>query len=453
MRRIAALLLTVTCALWGSAVAQDDSCVFRIEHIGGQGTTQETTTGTNYFAGGGVRLFCQGTQVRMVSDSLAAYNSGEVTYFIGNVRYRDSTMSLDADRGTYFQDRSLWEARGNVFTTNSATGSTLRGPSLDYYRAAPGVRAEPEMYAIGRPQIDYAMVDSLGQPGDPYVIVADRVRLVGEDRIWAGGTVTIDRSDFSGRSDSLWLDAGGRRQGALIGGRPEIAGTGADPYRLTGERIDLELDQQALRRVVSVDSAHAVNDAWDLLADTIGVHLLNNTIERIESWGRTWRPVAQSEARTVSGDSVILQLPEGQLRELWSFGDARLEAAPDSVTGQSDWLAGDTVTALFVETDSTTGTGSALDRIIARSDARSFRQVWSGDARVGRPSLNYVRGAVIVITMKPPPEEGVERVDVSGQVEGVQLEPTQEGDSEDSPPDPAPEPRALPGQGQGGKGS
>ena len=34
-----------------------------------------------------------------------------------------------------------------------------------------------------------------------------------------------------------------------------------------------------------------------------------------------------------------------------------------------------------------------------------------------------MRGDVIIITMKLPPFEGVERVDVKGQVEGVQLEP------------------------------
>ncbi len=431
------MLLSSTLSVTSTAAAQDDDCIFRIEHIGGQGTTQETPSGTNYFAGGGVRLFCEGTQIRMESDSLAAYNGGEITYFIGNVHYRDSTMALDADRGTYFQDRSLWEARGNVYTRNLETGSTLRGPSLDYFRATPGVRSEPEMYAIGRPQIDYAMTDSTGQAGDPYVIVADRVRLIGDDRIWAGGAVTIDRSDFAGRGDSLWLDAGLQRRGALIGGRPEIAGSGDNPYRLTGERIDLELDQQELRRVVSVDSAHAVNEEWDLLADTIGVHLANNTIERIEAWGSRLRPLAQSEARTVSGDSVVLQLPGGQLRELWSFGDARLETAPDSLTGESDWLAGDTVTALFTVADSVTGEGSALDRLIARSDARSFRQVRSDDAPFGRPSLNYVRGSVIVITMKEPPGEGVARVDVRGQVEGVQLEPVEGAPAPDSLPEDA----------------
>ena len=90
--------------------------------------------------------------------------------------------------------------------------------------------------------------------------------------------------------------------------------------------------------------------------------------------------------------------------------------------------------ALFVAADSATGEGSTLDRVIAKSDARSFRQVRSDDDPLARPSLNYVRGSVIVITMKPPPAEGVARVDVTGKVEGVQLEPV-----DDRPP-PAPPP-------------
>src|SRR5256886_10168832 len=39
--------------------------------------------------------------------------------------------------------------------------------------------------------------------GEPYVIVADRVRFKGNDRMWGAGQVTIDRSDFAARGDSI----------------------------------------------------------------------------------------------------------------------------------------------------------------------------------------------------------------------------------------------------------
>ena len=62
----------------------------------------ETSAGTNYFAGGNVRLSCRGQQLTMQSDSVAAYG-GNVVQFIGNVKYRDSTLTMDADRGTYYR--------------------------------------------------------------------------------------------------------------------------------------------------------------------------------------------------------------------------------------------------------------------------------------------------------------------------------------------------------------
>jgi len=416
---VGAVAVLATSLAWG----QDDRCIFRIEHIGNQGTTQETPTGTNYFAGGGVRLFCQGTTIRMASDSVASFDGGAITYFIGNVRYRDSAMTLDADRGTWFQEGARWEARGNVHTRNLENGSTLTGPHLDYFRAQEGIRAQESMYAVGRPRIEYAVTDSAGASEEPYVIVADRVRMTGDDRIWAGGNVTIDRSDFSGKSDSLWLDSGTEGKGALIDGRPVIRGTGENPYSLSGERIDLELEQKDLRRVIAQDSAHAVNDEWDLIGDTVVVGLVNQEPDRIDAWGSIIRPLAQSESYRVAADSVTLNFPGAQLSDLHAIGAARLETSTDSLTGEADWIAGDTVVATFLASDSTGSGENALERLIARSQAQSFRQIRPEGVPGARPSLNYVVGDIITITMKPPPGEGVDRVDVEGQVQGVQLEP------------------------------
>ena len=64
----------------------------------------ETPDGTNYFAGGNVRLSCRGTQITMQSDSVAAYG-GNVVQFIGHVKYRDSTLTMDADFGHLLQER------------------------------------------------------------------------------------------------------------------------------------------------------------------------------------------------------------------------------------------------------------------------------------------------------------------------------------------------------------
>jgi hypothetical protein len=80
-------------------LSQGQQCIFQIDNVDRQGAVVETPQGTNYFAGGNVRLSCRGTKISMESDSVAAYG-GNVVQFIGRVKYRDSTLTMDADRGT-----------------------------------------------------------------------------------------------------------------------------------------------------------------------------------------------------------------------------------------------------------------------------------------------------------------------------------------------------------------
>src|SRR3954471_23211155 len=80
-----ALLISVS----HPAAAQTDRCVFQIDNVERQGSVIETAKGTNYFAGGNVRLSCRGSQITMQSDSVASYG-GNTVQFIGNVKYRDS---------------------------------------------------------------------------------------------------------------------------------------------------------------------------------------------------------------------------------------------------------------------------------------------------------------------------------------------------------------------------
>src|SRR3954470_1152479 len=190
MTRISATAAMAGCllAIVPCLEAQSDKCVFQINNVDRQGSVVETSKGTNYFAGGNVRLSCRGLQVTMQSDSVASYGGG-VVEFIGNVKYRDSTLTMDADRGTYFRTGERWAARGRVNTHNLKTGSTLTGPALDYFRVVKGVRDTLEMYSTGRPRIQYAPADSASRSVEPYIIVADRVRFKGSDRLWAGGKV------------------------------------------------------------------------------------------------------------------------------------------------------------------------------------------------------------------------------------------------------------------------
>ena len=401
-------------------------CVFRIVSIGDTGRRVPTTDGTNYYAGGGVHLTCAGTSISMKSDSVAAY-AGRIVQFIGNVHYRDSTVTMDADNGTYYKDGERWEARGKVRTVNLATGSTMNGPSLDYLRAVKGVRDTVEIYAIGRPTIHYIPKDSTGAKTEPYVIVGDRVREKGEDEVWAGGKVTIDRSDLTAHGDSLWLRTGKDGKGAMIGGKPALRGFGKDTFDLKGLRIDFTMNEKDLTGVVASDSAHAVTGDVDLTGDTVSIALQEKKAELTRAWGHTRRPVGIAGDYELRGDSLAIDTPKGVLREVRAFFNAWAGTKPDSASGQRDWVAGDTVIVSFVEADSAGAKKTRVRQLEAMDSARSFyRAVDKGkaaDSSRKQPSLNYARADRIVVRMAANGDGGMERVDLFGHVDGIQLEP------------------------------
>jgi hypothetical protein len=421
--------IAVVMITWVATRLAAQTCVFQIDNVERQGSVIETRQGTNYFAGGNVRLSCRGSQITMQSDSVASYG-GNTVQFIGNVKYRDSTVTMDADKGIYHKRGEKWEARGRVTTRNLKSGSTLTGPALDYFRVVKGVRDTVEMYATGRPRIQYASADSGSKAAEPYVIVGDRVRFKGSDRIWAGGKVTIDRSDFSARADSLRLDTGKGSDGTLIGGNPLMRGLGRDSFTVAGRRLDLKLDRREVTFVTAKGSGHAVSKEWDLVADTIGLALNNRNLEQTLAWGDSTRPYATSPSYAMRADSLALDTPGQQLKEVRGFGRAWLAGSVDAPSKQRDWMRGDTVVAQFIQRDSAGTKRSALSRIVARKAAQSYH-IDPSQKHPDRPSINYARGDVIVMTMKQGVRTGVDRVAIRGQVDGVQLE------ASDAPPDSA----------------
>jgi hypothetical protein len=85
-----------------------------------------------------------------------------------------------------------------------------------------------------------------------------------------------------------------------------------------------------------------------------------------------------------------------------------------------------------------------LSRIIARKGAQSYH-IDPSSTHPERPSINYARGDVIVMTMKQGARTGVDRVDIRGQVDGIQLEATdaQAADSAGSRADSLPRPQGT----------
>ena len=420
--RRAAWVVCFTAALPLCLTAQDRRCVIVIDHVARQGVQVNVTpTTANYFAGGDVRLSCRGQNVHIWTDSIASYQ-GSVVQFIGNFRYEDAEAKVTSDFGTYYRDSERWEARGNVVYLNRKDGSQLRGPSVDYFRRIRGTRELEEAFAEQRPTLTVASRDSTGRNGEPYVVIADRVRTRGQDLMWAGGTVTIDRSDLRGRGDSLQLDTGKPGEGALIG-HASMRRAAADSFALAAKRIDLTLVKKELNGVTGRDSATLRSKDLDLNAAAIHLQLVDQKVVQTLAWGPTPRPQAFAEDYQVRADSLAVDTPKETLKELRAFGKAWVGFRPDSAQGERDWLAGQKITAEFEQQNSGGRQKAVLRSLEARESAQSFYRVASTTPGEKRPSINYSVADRILLIMQAGDSVKVERVDMMGRVFGMQVVP------------------------------
>jgi hypothetical protein len=389
-----------------------------IDTVGHSGRQVEVRRGeTNLFAGGGVRAHCQGTNSTLAADSLAWFAGVGRLDLLGRVQIRDTAISIDAATASYFLRQERLEAHRNVVAVGHPNGSVLRGPNLTYYRVARGVRDTAEMYATTRPTIDYrATPDS----GEPYVIVADRVRMKGSDRMWAGGSVTIDRSDLSAQADSLTRDETAGL--AVLIGKPQVRGQGTRSYRLVGRRIEMVLRERAVHLIKALGAGEATGADWRLTGDTIHLTMGNGKLQQVFAWGDSSRPHAVSSQHTIDADSLALDAPDEVLTAARAYRHARSTSKRDTTAAaEQDWIAGDTITAHWIQAAAAPGkTKPSLDRLVARGSAHAFQHLHNRHDASVPPSLNYSRGAMIDIAMNG---DRIDRVLVTGQADGMQLDP------------------------------
>jgi len=391
--------------------------------------------GADYFGGGGIRAHCKGTATTIASDSMAYFRSAGRLDLIGQVHIRDTTIALDANLASYFTAAERLEAHKNVVAVNRDNHSTLRGPNLTYWRVVKGIRDTVEMFASGRPTIEYrGSADST----EPYVIVADRVRFKGNDRMWGGGKVTIDRSDMASRADSMNLDQT-TGLGVLVG-HPSMAGkdsAGGSAYTLVGTRIELGLSGREIDVVKALGAGRATGSDWTLTADTIHLRVAHRKLQQAFAWGRTLRPHAVSTRQSFDADSLALDAPDQVLTELRGFGRSvsttqrdsiarrrhRDWTARDSTLGRlvegPDYITGDTLVAHWVQATTAGRRTSQLQTILARGSAHALTHVEPKDTAT-EASLDYSRGMSIAIAMKAG---RVDRVVVGGRADGLHLEP------------------------------
>ncbi len=349
---------------------------------------------TNYFGAGGVRAHCLGTGTTLAADSFAHYGAFRRMDLVGHVAIR-------------------------------------RGPNLKYWRAVQGVRDTVEMYATQRPTVEYRQSQPADSgPQEPYIIVADRLHLRGDDRMWAGGKVTVDRSDFASRSDSMVLD---QLSGfGVLVGKPSVEGRGRTAtgdsgtgYTLLGTRIELALTQREIHAVKALGHGKATGADWTLTADTIDLRVADRSLQQTFAWGDSARPHAISALYTIRSDSLAIDSPGEVLTESRAFGKAFATAKRDSTipASQTDWVTGDSITIRFTQDEDsiTKRKHSRLRELVARGAARALthHSDKTDTTKLG-PAINYSRGHVITLSML---RDRIDRVIVVGTADGVHLEP------------------------------
>jgi hypothetical protein len=396
-------------------------CVMRLDQSETTARREPQPGRIRYYAAGDVRWSClrpvdRGDSALVFnggSDSLARYVELGRADFVGRARFRDSTVELTADRASYFFRDDRLEANGNVRLVNLETGSVLSGPTLTYWRAAAGVRDTSELHARRRPTVEYRSAG--GTAEEPYIIRAEQVWLKGNEVAYASGAVTIDRSDFAAKGDSTWLnvDVG---EGLLIG-QAEAGGKDSLSYDLRGRRIAFRLVDDELEWVQAQGRADATSAEWRIVADTIEFAVANDMIQHGQIWGDSILPRAMSEQYTITADSMAVDTPDQVLTEVRAFGAGRATAKPDSLSGEADWMAGDTLVVRF---DSTESGDRTISELLAAGHAQAFYRIPDEADSTAAPAFNYSRGLRIIAKFT---DEEIDRVDVIGEADGVYLEP------------------------------
>lgn len=350
---------------------------------------------------------------------------------------------MESQRMTY------WTGEGHLLAEDSvhavlASGTTMRGPILDYYRVVPGVRTQAMMVATGRPHLSIIQRDSVtGKVSDTVHVVADHISSIADSLTYAGGDVHIARPELIATGDSTFGDKGAGLA-RLLGRFPAVEARGTRPFALTGGHIDIfSSTQRQVDRIIATPHGHATSQDLQLFADTIDLRVEGNLLQRAIAWGRPPRtaapmngkaktpaplqpakPLARaiSPDRDIIADSIDAVLPNQHIRELHAVHHAYASSIPDTTTIRTlerDWMQGDTIFAFF-DTVSAHDTSHAppIRTLIASNAARAYYHV-KNDKDRRKPGVNYVRGRVINVAFE---RQAVQTVTVVDSASGVYLE-------------------------------
>ncbi len=420
---LAAMLVVVHAVSAGAQAAPSGKCALNLE-FDRINTIQLPSGQRNTFLGGNVIARCPSQKMVLKSDSLEVYGDEGRSFFVGHVDYNEPRMRLKSDFLTYFQRDEHLVAFSNV-DAKLPSGSTLKGSSLEFYRAIPRVRPKQRAIAVGRPTVSLVEKDAQGRPQPPVTITGNNIWMEGDSVVSSQGDVVIVRPELTATGDSLYLDNG---LGLLrIMRKPKLTGTKGRPFTLVGETVDLLTVRRKLNRVLSLGGAEAQSEDLNLKADTIDLRVTDDQLQRAIAWGKS-RARATSPAQTVVADSIDVLMPGQRVRQLNAIRQASAEGVPDTTkfkTTEKDRLMGDTIIAHFDSIPAKdTVSKPRVKRLIAigtpTSDASSLQTLPARDTTIHTPVINYVTGKRITVEFD---SARVKTVNVEGQKQGIMLEP------------------------------
>lgn len=433
-------------------------------------------TNPHFLCDGGVEIW---------ADSAEAFPDRGYSHLIGGVRYVEGLRELRADDARYFTNEGRLQAEGNLTITDEEQGSSIENGSLVYLletsyrdvaemtvvtgddglrpvailtpaRSEPA-RLDPESDSIasagadGQDSVRTGVLEDVDPPAQspPYRVVGDRIYLLGTGYFTASGQVEIRQDSLVAFSDSAEYDPEGT--GLLLDGDARVV---SDEYDLAGRTITMSPPGATGRKIHARRTARLEGEDLLLTSAQILLFLDENRLDRLVATPIVGpaainadsldheRPEAKVQDFVLTADSLEVRAPNETLERVFASGTARsVSEAGDSLTvdilpeiARNDWLEGDTVIVNFREVGPAPSTGDderperrlEVDDIVAIGRARSLYRLAPSDSMahpgVDPPAVHYVVGSEIRIQME---NRQVREMEVSGQTQGVHLEPRQ----------------------------
>jgi lipopolysaccharide export system protein LptA len=329
MRRPLALLLAalaLSAAAAGTAAAQN-TC--ELVYQNGPWSSVGDPANRVIAADGPLLVRCTGGE-ELRADSAVIYQNINEVHLFGQVDYQDPTRALTSDRATYNSQTGRLYATGNVVFTDRNRGSTLRGPELEYFRAMPPARPDPQAIATGRPHLTITprQQQGGGRRREPMEVDADRVTSIGDRFMTAEGNVVIVSRDTRSTAEEAHYDATEER--VELRRRAVVDG---EKYDLRGDFIESRLKDGELQQVLSRGNAQMESERLTATGPQLQLFFERELLQRMISSRQPGsqapdsaagaRSVAVAKGFRMEADSIEAISPDQRLRQVNAIGKAQ----------------------------------------------------------------------------------------------------------------------------------